>query len=107
MSSIAGVIGVLGLGIIMDFPAVRPHRMTIFNLCALMLGLSNLLTPVCPEYITLSITAAIRGITSATLMTQRATASADLVGGPRVPSAFGLLSLAFALGSLFGRPVGG
>ena len=104
---IAGVVGVLGLGIVMDFKAVRPHRMTIFNICALMLGLSNLLTPICPEYISLSVTAAIRGVTAATLMTQRATAAADLVGGPRVPSAFGLLSLAFALGSLFGRPIGG
>ena len=104
---IAGVVGVLGLGLIMDIRQVRPHRMSIFNICAFLLGMSNLLTPVCTEYITLSVTAAIRGITSATLMTQRATASADLVGGPRVPSAFGLLSLAFALGSLFGRPIGG
>ncbi len=107
ISGISSTIGGLGIGVPLDFKQVRPHRVKLYGLFAMMVGIATMLNPFTSTYAGFVVFTLIRAGFAGVIIGQRATLAGDLVGPKRVPTAFGWILFAHSLGSLIGRASGG
>ena len=100
--SIAGAVDTLGrivAGFLMDMPAVRRHRLTVYGFVQLVTSSLCVLMPlVGSSFKWLCVICSLFGLMTGLLVSQKSVLCVDLLGAKLMPSAFGILLLFQAVG---------
>jgi len=101
------LVGGLLLGPLLDVPVIRRRRVYVYNFYNVVVAVTCILTPLFAAYWSFLLLVFVRASALSVLMSQRATILSDIIAGPKIPAAFGLLLFSYALGTLLGRASGG
>ena len=108
--SIMGIfftLGTLGLGSMLDIPALRPYRLLFYSMFFFTGGCSVMFIPLCKSLLSLALPIAITSASTAVVYSQLLTVLTDLLGRTNVAAGFGVIRIAGAMGALTGRMLGG
>ncbi|CAH1802795.1 unnamed protein product [Owenia fusiformis] len=100
-------IGRILVGFIFDIPFIRQNRTRFYNANILLTGILYFLCIFMKDFIHFAPLCAVIGISSGTVLAQRAVIASDLLGIDRLASSLGLSSLFFGVGGVIGSPIAG
>lgn len=108
--SISGALETLGSilsGFILDLPAIKPHRLLIYNIVLFILGILTFIIPFLRVFGWLSFTCGLYGFLLGSGLAQKATLVVDILGVEHLVSSLGILVCFQGLGVLFGPALSG
>ena len=105
ISGLTAAAGSLIIGASFEMKLIRKCRIYLYSVNAFIIGATMLWMPFTTSFWSLAIPTAINGVSSSVIFAQQMTVLTDLLGKKHAVAGLGVIRIALALGSIFGRSI--